>query len=79
MPNFIERKLAKPVRERMAALIMTALGLFLALQYNEIINQIITTFIPAGEGLIGKVIYILILTFLIVYATISVEKLLDGK
>jgi hypothetical protein len=77
--NWLEKKLPKVIRNRMSALIVTALGLFLALQYNEVVREIINSFIPVGEGLTGKVIYILILTIVIIYATVAVEKALDGK
>ena len=78
--NWIEKQLPKAIRNKMSTLIVTALGLFLALQYNETIKDIFDTYFPLdGNTLIGRIIYILILTVIIVYTTVFVEKALDGK
>jgi TRAP-type C4-dicarboxylate transport system permease small subunit len=69
----------KNVRKVMAASIVTALGLFLALQYNETINEIFTKVLPETASIWIKIIYIVILTFLIVFLIIGVQKMLDGK
>lgn len=80
MPNIIEKNLPRPIREKMATMVVTALGLFLALQYNETIKSIFETYFPLnGDTLLGRIIYILILTVIIVYTTVLVEKGLDGK
>lgn len=80
MPNFLEKHLPRPIRERMVTLTVTALGLFLALQYNETIKAIFETYFPLDSNtLIGRLIYILVLTIVIVYSTVLIEKALDGK
>jgi uncharacterized membrane protein YidH (DUF202 family) len=77
--NWLEKNLNKDVRDTMAVSIITALGLFLALQYNQTINEIFTRFLPADATIWIKIGYIIILTFVIVFAIIGVKKLLDGK
>jgi len=78
--NFIEKHLPKPIRENMRTLLATALGLFLALQYNEFIKKIFETYFPLDTGnIVGRTIYIIVLTFVIVYAIVLLEKALDGK
>jgi hypothetical protein len=62
------------VRDRMSMLIVTALALFLALQYNSVISEIFETYFPVGEGLIWKVGYIILLTFVIVYLIVLIER-----
>jgi hypothetical protein len=65
------------VREQMGALIVTALGLFLALQYNEVIAEIFETIFPGGENLIWRVVYIIVLTFVIVFAVVGVRRVFN--
>lgn len=77
--NPIEKMLPSAVREKMATLIVTALGLFLALQYNEVITEFINSVFPAGDGMTNKIIYIVALTVGIIVASVIVEKGLDGK
>ena len=80
MPNMLEKNLPKTLRDRVSALISTALALFLALQYNETIKEIFEIFFPLDSGtFVGRILYIIILTIIIVYATVGVEKLLDGR
>ena len=78
--NFIEKNLPKSIRENMRTLIATALGLFLALQYNEAIKAIFETLLPLDSSSIwARIVYVIILTFVIVGAIYLVEKGLDGK
>ena len=78
--NLIEKNLPKKMRDKMSTLIVTALGLFLALQYNDTISKIFEKIYPLdSQTILGQVIYILLLTVIIVYGIIMVEKALDGK
>jgi hypothetical protein len=80
MANLIEKRLPKAIRDKMTTMIITALGLFLALQYNETIKEIFETFFPLNsDTLSGRLMYIVILTILIVFFTVLVEQGLDGK
>lgn len=80
MANWIEKHMPKKLREKMTTLIVTALGLFLALQYNETIKAILETYFPLNSNnLVGRIIYVFVLTCVIVYASYLVEKSLDGK
>ena len=78
--NWLEKKLPKKVRDRFRVSIVTALGFFLALQYNETIIAIIEKFFPIDQnGVLARVIFVIIMTIVVVYVTILVEKGLDGK
>lgn len=77
--NPIEKKLPKPVRDNMRTLIAAGLGLFLGLQYNDYIKAVLEKLLPASDSLIMRGIILFVLTILIVYASIGVQKLLDGK
>jgi hypothetical protein len=78
--NWLEKNLPDKIREKLASLIVTALGLFLALQYNEAIKKIFAIIYPLdGETIFARILYVLVLTFIIVVAIYFVEKALDGK
>lgn len=80
MTNWIEKNLPANVREKLATLIVTALALFLSLQYNEAMVAIFNKIYPLnGETIIARIIYIAVLTLIVVGAIIFVEKSLDGK
>jgi uncharacterized membrane protein required for colicin V production len=66
--------LTDPVRERMKLLIITALGLFLAIQYSVLVTELFETYFPAGDTPIGKVGFLIILTFIIVYLIVFIER-----
>lgn len=72
--------LTAPVKERMKLLIITALGLFLAIQYSEIVSELFDTYFPAGGSFIGQIMILVILTFIVVYLIIFVERVFgNGK
>ena len=79
MANFIEKRLPKSVRNRFKTLVGTGLGLFLALRYNDFIRNILTKILPDIDGLFIELLFLVILTFGVVYFTLFIEKLLDGR
>ena len=79
MANIIEKRLPKAVRNQMQAMIAAALGLFLGLQYNDYLKSIFEKILPDTTSLLSKGIVLLVLTIVVVYATIYLQKLLDGK
>ena len=68
MTKFMER-----VKERMNLLIITALGLFLALQYNVVVSELLAPIFPA-DAIFWKIIYLVFLTILIVIIIVIVER-----
>jgi len=72
-------RVPNPVREKMGLLIVTALGLFLALQYNLVIGEIFETYLPSGEALWAKVLYVIVLTFIIVILVIFIERVFTKR
>lgn len=79
MGNFIEKHMPSKVRLSMKTLIAGALGLFLALQYNDYITKIIKSIVPEGSSLLLEGAILIGITVAIVYLSIWVEKQLDGK
>lgn len=71
------KHLGAPFKKTMATLLVTALGLFLALQYNETIKSIFESIFPLqGTGIGARVIYTVIITVVVVLAITWIQKLL---
>jgi len=62
------------VREKTGLMVVTALGLFLALQYSVVVSDIFEAYLPMGDSLIIQLVYLLLITIIVVYAVIFVER-----
>ena len=63
------------VLDKFAELITVALGLVAALAWNTAIQNLFTTiFGEAGGALVGQFIYAIIITLVVIFATISVGR-----
>jgi len=63
------RNIRREIRERTLGYILTALGLVAGLAWNEAITAFIAEVFPVSQdGLTAKVIYALIMTFVVVIA-----------
>jgi hypothetical protein len=66
------------VLDKFAQLITTALGLVAALAWNTAIQNLFTKiFGEAGAALIGQFVYALIITLVVIFATIAVSRAAD--
>jgi len=67
--------LTAEVLDKFAELITVALGLVAALAWNTAIQNLFTTiFGEAGGALVGQFIYAIIITLVVVFATIAVSR-----
>ena len=63
------------VLDKFAQLITIALGLVAALAWNTAIQNLFTTiFGEAGGALVGQFIYAIIITLVVIFATIAVSR-----
>jgi uncharacterized membrane protein len=63
------------VLEKFAELITVALGLVAALAWNTAIQNLFTMFFgKAGSALIGQFVYAIIITLVVIFATIAVSR-----
>ena len=70
-----EGTLTAEVLDKFSELITTALGLVAALAWNEAIQQLFTQlFGEAGGALAAKFFYAVIITLIVIFATISVGR-----
>lgn len=74
------KKLEKEVRDKTFGYIMTALGFVVALAWNDAIKTLIQNIFPLNkDGLWAKFIYAILLTVIIVIATIYLTKPVEKK
>jgi hypothetical protein len=67
--------LSAEVLDKFSELITTALGLVAALAWNEAIQQLFTQVLgEAGGALAAKFFYALIVTLIVIFATLSVSR-----
>jgi hypothetical protein len=64
------------VGETIATLVTTAFGLIAALAWNDAIKAIIVQFIGAGNGIMGLLIYAVLITIIAVIATILIARVI---
>ena len=63
------------VLDKFAELITVALGLVAALAWNTAIQNLFTTiFGKAGGALIGQFVYAIIITLVVIFATIAISR-----
>ncbi|MBC7119090.1 MAG: hypothetical protein H5T36_01430 [Methanobacteriaceae archaeon] len=68
------REVKNEVMKTIATLVTTAFGLIAALAWNEAIKAIIGMFFKAGTGVIGLLIYAVLITIIAVIATILIAR-----
>jgi uncharacterized membrane protein len=68
-------KVTAEVLNRFAELITVALGLVAALAWNTAIQNLFTMiFGKAGSALVGQFVYAIIITLVVIFATIAVSR-----
>lgn len=69
----------KAVKEKMLTLILAGFGLIAALAWNDAIQTLFNTLFPNSNGLIGKFIYALIITCIVVVISLQLKKISEKK
>ena len=64
----------KEVREKMLTLILAGFGLVAALAWNDAIQNLFKVLFPKSEGVIGKIIYAIIVTIVVVLISSRLKK-----
>jgi uncharacterized membrane protein len=73
-----KKSLKLEILEQIASLVTAGFGLVAALAWNEVIKEFFATFFPAPNLLLGKFIYAVIITILVVVITVKLGNLI-GK
>lgn len=64
----------KAAKERMLTLILAGFGLVAALAWNDAIQTLFKVLFPKSEGVIGKFIYAIIVTIIVVIISLQLKK-----
>jgi len=65
-------------KKTMLTLMMSAFSLVAALAWNDAIQTFFNTYFPKNSGLIGKFLYAILITFIVVVVSLQTKKLLDS-
>ncbi len=68
------KEMKSQILPTIATLMTTAFGLIAALAWNQAIQAIILQVLPKQSGILGLVIYAIIITIIAVIATISIAR-----
>ena len=69
----------KAVKEKMITLILAGFGLVAALAWNDAIQTLFNSLLPKGSGLIGKFVYAVIVTFIVVIISLQLKRISEKK
>ena len=73
------KKTEREFREKTITLILGGFGLVAALAWNEAIKSLFETFFEKSNELIGKFIYAIIVTVVVVIVSIKLKKVSEKK
>ena len=73
------KKINEEIKEKTLTFILGGFGLVAALAWNEAIKTLFETFFPKENALIGKFIYAIILTIIVVLVSLQFRKISEKK
>lgn len=74
------KEVRKEIRQRTAGYMLAAFGLVAALAWNDAIKGLIEYFFPLNKNtVLAKFIYAIVITFVVVIASIYLTRLLSNK
>ncbi|MBL7150059.1 MAG: hypothetical protein ISS84_00285 [Candidatus Pacebacteria bacterium] len=73
------KKTEREFREKTITLILGGFGLVAALAWNEAIKSLFETFFKKNNELIGKFLYAMIVTVIIVVVSMRLKKIAEKK
>jgi len=65
----------KAAKEKMITLILAGFGLVAALAWNDAIQSLFKTIFPQTQELIGKFVYAVLVTFIVVIMSLQLQKI----
>jgi len=73
------KKINEEIKEKTLTFILGGFGLVAALAWNEAIKTLFETFFPKENALIGKFIYAIIVTIIVVLVSLQFRKISEKK
>jgi hypothetical protein len=77
LKNF--KEVRRAVKEKTLTLILAGFGLVAALAWNDAVQTLFNTLFPNSNGLIGKFIYALIVTSIVVVISLQLKKVSEKR
>jgi uncharacterized BrkB/YihY/UPF0761 family membrane protein len=80
--NQIIKETTKMAKEKMITLILAGFGLVAALAWNDAIQTLFKAIFPQNQEIIGKFVYAIIVTFIVVIISLQLQKVskkVDGE
>lgn len=69
----------KAVKEKMLTLILGGFGLVAALAWNDAIQTLFNNLFPQSNGLVGKFVYAILITAIVVIISLRLKKISEQK
>ena len=73
------KKTNKEIKEKTATLMLAAFALVAALAWNDAVQTLFNIFFPENNGVIGKFIYAIIITVVVVIISRHLQKILHTE
>jgi len=73
------RETEREFRQTIVTLILGGFGLVAALAWNDAIQSFFNAFFPKSSGLIGKFIYAIIITLIVVVVSMRLKKIVEKE
>lgn len=73
------KQVKEEFKEKVITLVLGGFGLVAALAWNEAIKTFFETIFPKTSALIGKFVYAIIVTFIVVILSLQLKKILEKK
>lgn len=72
-------EIQKEIKEKTLTLLLAGFGLVTALAWNDAIQTMFKVLFPKSEGVIGKFIYAIAVTFIVVIISLQLKKIFEKK
>jgi len=69
----------KAAKEKMITLILAGFGLVAALAWNDAIQTLFRILFPKSDGVVGKFIYAVLVTLIVVFITVQLKKISEKE
>lgn len=72
-------KFKKETKEKIVTLILGGFGLVASLAWNDAIQTFFNTFFPKSQGFIGKLLYAIVVTSIVVFISLYLAKISENN
>jgi len=73
------KKAQRAIQDKILTLILAGFGLVAALAWNDAIQTLFSVLFPRSDGAVGKFVYAIIITVLVVIITLQLKRLSEEK